>query len=353
MEKAPVINGLNYIAPLGSGGFTDVYQYQQSNPSRQVAVKVLKKEHLNSSKEADFFAESDLMAKCAQHPNVLNIFGTSIAQDGRPYIMIEKCSTTYDRYLNGQTISVQDLLDMAILIASALEYVNQLGFLHRDIKPSNIMINDFNRPVLADFSVSCNIADVNKKTPSISMGWTAPEVLAKTSNGSIQSDIYSFGMSLYSMLAGQNPFETMLFEGINSSKLARAMDSWKYQPLSRTDIPPNLQLILEQLLKPVPQNRPKSFLEVASALQQVQMEMRIPPTRIDLVTNGTSSDFSSDTLQTRIARTTVATKTTRTRTTRTAQNSQSMSSSNNSKLLIAVGVMAVVIVLLFIVVLLK
>ena len=85
----PELPGFSYIRPLGTGGFADVFLYEQNRPRRQVAVKVLLSSALDHEQLRMFNAEADVLARLSSHPSILTIYQASISADGRPYLVME------------------------------------------------------------------------------------------------------------------------------------------------------------------------------------------------------------------------------------------------------------------------
>ena len=90
----PNLPGFAFIRVLGSGGFADVFLYEQNMPRRLVAVKVLLAEVVNDELRQMFQAEANLMAQLSSHPSILTVYQASVAADGRPYLVMEYCSST-------------------------------------------------------------------------------------------------------------------------------------------------------------------------------------------------------------------------------------------------------------------
>src|SRR5690606_2667501 len=78
----PVLPGFTFVRPLGSGGFADVFLYEQDMPRRVVAVKVLTADAINPDARLQFNSEADVMARLSAHPSILTIFQASISSDG-------------------------------------------------------------------------------------------------------------------------------------------------------------------------------------------------------------------------------------------------------------------------------
>ena len=87
----PILPGLTYIRPLGSGGFADVFLYEQDMPRRDVAVKVLPSDVRDPELRRMFNAEADVLAHLSAHPSIVTVYQAGISADGRPYIVMEFC----------------------------------------------------------------------------------------------------------------------------------------------------------------------------------------------------------------------------------------------------------------------
>ena len=85
----PILPGLAYIRPLGSGGFADVFLYEQDMPRRDVAVKVLPSDVRDPDLRRMFNAEADVLAHLSAHPSIVTVYQAGISADGRPYIVME------------------------------------------------------------------------------------------------------------------------------------------------------------------------------------------------------------------------------------------------------------------------
>ncbi|MFW8745864.1 protein kinase, partial [Mesorhizobium japonicum] len=116
----PVLDGYTAVRPLGAGGFSDVFLYEQELPRRSVAVKVLSGS-ITDAMRAGFVREANLMAALSTHPYIVTIYHAGIAGDGRPYLVMEYCSrpSLAERY-KAQPLSVADTLRTGIRIAGAV-----------------------------------------------------------------------------------------------------------------------------------------------------------------------------------------------------------------------------------------
>src|SRR3954470_5498664 len=123
----PVLPGFSYVHVLGSGGFADVFLYEQNMPRRQVAVKVLLSEVVNDQVRQMFQAEANLMAQLSAHPSILTVYQAGVSADGRPYLVMELCSASLSERYRRERIAVAEVLRIAIKIGSAIETAHRAG----------------------------------------------------------------------------------------------------------------------------------------------------------------------------------------------------------------------------------
>jgi serine/threonine protein kinase len=298
-SQPPILPGFSYIHVLGSGGFADVFLYEQNMPRRQVAVKVMLSEVVNDQVRQMFQAEANLMAQLSTHPAILTVYEASVSADGRPYLVMELCSPALNERYRRERIAVAEVLRVAVKIGSAIETAHRAGVLHRDIKPSNILLTAYGHPVLSDFGIASTLATVREEdSVGLSIPWSAPEVLLDETPGTIASEVWALGATIYSLLAGRSPFE--IPGGSNSSsdlmgRIARA----KPQPIDRTDVPASLDQLLRRTMSRRPEVRPGSVLELVRELQAVEAELGVPQTPIEVVMDdwalGTVADLEDRT----------------------------------------------------------
>jgi serine/threonine protein kinase len=205
----PQLPGFTYLELLGSGGFADVYLYEQQLPRRRVAVKVLLPDRLTTGSAEEFTAEANVMAMLSTHPAIVTIHQAGVAGDGRPYLVMEYCPkpNLQARY-RAEPFSVAEALRTGIQVAAAVETAHRAGVLHRDIKPANILVTEYNRPALTDFGIASSDATGAGASAGLSIPWSPPESFADAPQSGPRSDVYALGATLYSLLAGRSPFES-------------------------------------------------------------------------------------------------------------------------------------------------
>ncbi|MDH6236473.1 serine/threonine-protein kinase [Cryobacterium sp. CG_9.6] len=290
----PSLPGFTYVRALGSGGFADVFLYEQNLPRRPVAVKVLLSGVVNDQVREFFRAEANVMAQLGSHPSILTVFQSSVSADGRPYLVMEYCSANLSQRYRAEPLAVPDVLRIGVKIASAVESAHRSGVLHRDIKPSNILITAYGHPVLSDFGIAATLADAETGSAQsagrdephpgvvgLSIPWSAPEVLQGDVHGSIATEVWALGATLYSLLAGHSPFE--LVGGDNdSAALTARIGRATVRPLDRADVPTRLNEILARTMRRSPGQRQHSVLELIRELQSVEADLGLAQTPLEV-----------------------------------------------------------------------
>lgn len=297
----PGLAGFTYVRPLGTGGFADVFLFEQNLPRRPVAVKVLLEDIVDENLLRMFNAEADVMARLSAHPSILTIYEASISADGRPYIVMEYCPTSLTNRYRREVIPVTEVLQLGVKIGSALETAHRSGLLHRDIKPSNILITTFGSPVLSDFGIAAAItgrADEDEVF-AMSVPWSAPEIVEERVSGSVPAEVWGLGATLYSLLAGRSPFERPGSGQNSREQLKSRIRKAAYTPIGRADVPPRLEQVLARAMSRDPSARHASAAELAHELQLVQHELGVPHTPMEVAVDewaaaGAAVDFADD-----------------------------------------------------------
>ncbi|MFJ4037331.1 serine/threonine-protein kinase [Microbacterium sp. NPDC090007] len=302
-SSPPILPGLAYIRPLGSGGFADVFLYGQDMPRRDVAVKVLPSNVRDPDLLRMFNAEADVLAHLSAHPSIVTVYQAGISADGRPYIVMEFCPGSLAQRYRVERMPVAEVLSIGVRMSGALESAHHAGLIHRDVKPSNILVTTFGAPVLADFGISSSLVRQGAdEMLAMSVPWSAPEVVAEQTAGTVASEVWSLGATVYSLLAGQSPFERRE-KGQNSrEQLRRRIARASYTALPRADVPAGLQSVLATAMSRDPAQRYPSARAFGEALQAVQTEAGLAATPLEVpaaewAPAARSVDFADGTLR--------------------------------------------------------
>lgn len=278
----PEIPGLVYVQPVGSGGYADVFLYEQQMPRMPVAVKVLKGEGLTPAIRRQFTDEADTMAQLGDHPYIVQVFRADTAADGRPYLVMKYYPPPNMAVrARRERFTVEEVLRTGIQLASAVETAHRAGVIHRDIKPANVLVSQYGAPGLTDFGIAGQlghgVALDEDDDVGVSVPWAPPEVLFGQTNGDARADVYSLAATLWQLLVGRSPFEV---PGGNNTAYA-LMPRIRSSPVpstGRADVPVSLERLLSLAMSKDPAARPATALALARALQEVEQEQRFPRT---------------------------------------------------------------------------
>lgn len=284
-SRPPRLDGYEFRSVLGGGGFADVFLYRQERPQREVAVKVLLSGIGDLGVRAQFEAEANVMAAMSTHPSIVTIHQAEVADDGRPCIVMEYCSRpNFGVRFRSERIAVEEALRVGVMIAGAVETAHRAGVLHRDIKPANILVTEYNRPALTDFGISIattEAGDIEDST-GMSIPWSPPECFADPPRADVRSDVFSLAATVYSLLAGRTPFEATDRRN-TAAELIRRIETMPLPPLERPDAPASLSRVLAVAMAKDPAARYDSALAFGRALQQVEAELSLPVTAMDVL----------------------------------------------------------------------
>ncbi|GAA2361118.1 hypothetical protein GCM10010404_13410 [Nonomuraea africana] len=203
--------GYRVLDTAGQGGFGVVYKAYQERLDRVVALKVLTVDKVDQRTMRRFQRELQLTGRLTGHPNVVTVFDTGTTRPGKPYIAMEffENGSLRDRVRAQGPLPLADVLRTGVKLAAALAAVHEAGVLHGDIKPQNILVSRYGEPAIADFGVArvVDSSEMSATSQAFTPLHAAPEVVSGQPH-SVSSDVYSFGPTLYHLLAGQPAFHS-------------------------------------------------------------------------------------------------------------------------------------------------
>jgi eukaryotic-like serine/threonine-protein kinase len=285
----PVLAGFEPIELVGSGGYADVFLYEQLMPRRRVAVKVLVSDALaGDTQRRQFAAEANLMAKVSTHPYIVTIFQADVASDGRPYLVMEYYpGDNYLQRARREQFGVAEVLRVGVQVGSAVHTAHLAGILHRDIKPANILTSEFRRPGLTDFGIASAQGPDVDETAGVSIPWSPPEALGSGELG-VAADVYSLAATLYHLLSGHSPYEV---SGGDNGALAlmSRIERGQVPRIGRPDVPASLERVLVQAMAKNPDNRPRTVVDFLWQLQGVEAELKLAVTPLELADHGSAA----------------------------------------------------------------
>lgn len=260
--------GYRIVGRLGSGGMGTVYEADQLESGRRVALKVLS-HRLDSPEAKQRFLREGRLAASVNHPNSVYVFGTEEIA-GAPVIAMELVpgGTLQERVLREGPLPVADAVDDVLQVIDGLEAAAAGGVLHRDVKPANCFVDREGAVKVGDFGLSISKSlrgETNVTSDGTFLGtpaFSSPEQL-RGDELDVRSDIYAVGVTLYYLLTGQLPFKAD-----NPVRLIASVLEHPPKPPAelRSDIPNGLNRAVLHCLEKQPPARFKSYDELRQAL---------------------------------------------------------------------------------------
>ncbi len=316
LEPNTIISHYKIISKIGRGGMGEVVLAEDTKLNRQVALKILPAEFAEDKDRMSRFVREAKSASALNHPNIITIHEIG-ESEGTHYIATEYIDgKTLNDYKKTNPLNYKSALEIAIQIASALDEAHSAGIVHRDIKPDNVMIRPDRLAKILDFGIAKltgspkNIGEDDAtaiQQPSTSPGmiigtanYMSPEQ-AKGSEVDARTDIFSFGVVLYEMIAGYLPFE-----GKTPMEIIGAIIHKEPKPLNSSDVPPEIERIINKALRKDRNERYQTIKDVFNDLKDIKLEFDVQdklgksasPNRGEQKTqilNGTTLDESNQT----------------------------------------------------------
>jgi len=279
------------VALLGSGGMGEVYLAHDTRLDREVAVKILPRSFAGDAGHASRFEREAKTLASLNHPNILAVHDYGQHEDFS-YLVTERLEgMTLQEHLASGPLSPRAAVRIGVQVAQGLAAAHEKGIVHRDLKPSNVFITRDGRTKILDFGLArfSEREEIPREdqsevvtaecvtTPGTiigTVGYMAPEqVRGKKTDP--RSDVFSFGVILYEMLAGRRPFQGRSEADVLASILKEDPPS-----INQADayVPPVLEALVRRCLNKDPARRYASGREVWRALDAATGDVSKDPT---------------------------------------------------------------------------
>ncbi|MBS1151562.1 MAG: Serine/threonine protein kinase [Myxococcaceae bacterium] len=287
VEEIPseVLGSYKLVEPMGEGAIGRVFRARHLTLQREVAIKVMKPEHLKYPEVVARFVQEAQTVSRIKHEHIVEVFDITV-EDARPgqaqraYIVMELLAgASLTRLIKPGPLEVARIVRIVRQIASALDAAHRSGVVHRDVKPDNIFICDRG----GDFAkvLDFGIAKLRGEEPSnagFAIGtpmYMAPEQ-ARDEQVDHRVDVYALGVVLYRALTGKFPFagartDLELFKQI----LNDVPEKVPATSVGGEPIPEPLRSLVDRCLEKLPEKRPQSMAEISSVLDGLMVREKI------------------------------------------------------------------------------
>jgi Tol biopolymer transport system component len=258
------------VEEIGRGGMGVVYKAHDPRLDRFVALKFLPPHWSRDERAKARFITEAKAASALDHPNICTVYNLGESEEGRLF-MAMSCyeGETLAEKLERGPLSVEACVDVAVQIGRGLERAHEAGIMHRDVKPANMMVTDRGEVKILDFGVAKLVDDTDQTRAAAAMGTVAymsPEQ-ARGEPTDARTDLWSLGVVMYEMLVGAQPFG-----GDTEKATLDAILYTKPDPIRsvRADVPDELALVVEKLLRKDPDARYQDASEMLAELERLR-----------------------------------------------------------------------------------
>ncbi len=281
LSASPQIGEYAIVRTIASGGMGTVYEARQENPSRSVALKVLKSNAISPTNLRRFQSECAILGKL-RHPAIATIYGAGLHRDeitgaSLPYFAMELIphARPITLYASDRGLELDRKLRLFLHVCEGVQHGNKQGVVHRDLKPANILVDDTGWPKIIDFGIAKSTdADV-AATTSTDMGQvlgTLQYMSPEQCQGDpllldARADVYALGVILYEMVCGQSPYKVSEMPVHQAMKVVTEEVPPRPRSVSR-GLRPDLDAIIMHALEKDPAQRYQSVSDLAEDVRR-------------------------------------------------------------------------------------
>jgi serine/threonine protein kinase len=270
---------------VGSGGMSTVFRARDLQLDRRVAIKILHEHYAADPEYLERFRREARAVARLTHPNIVTVIDRG-DDDGRQYIVFEHVDgeNLKELVLRAGRLPVRRALELALATADGLAFAHQHGLVHRDVKPQNVLLNGEGEVKVTDFGIARSLHVEHGVTQTGTVLGTGEYLAPEQASGkpvSPATDVYSLGVVLWELLAGEVPF-------VGENFVAVALRHVNEEPPSlrerRPDVTPRLEAAVDRALAKDPALRFSSMAAFAQELRAclAEAEGDAPPPESDL-----------------------------------------------------------------------
>ncbi|MHC4450524.1 MAG: WD40 repeat domain-containing serine/threonine protein kinase [Planctomycetota bacterium] len=272
------IDSFRIIRRISTGGMGTVFEAQQSEPRRRVALKLLRADVVSEESLRRFELEAHVLGSL-QHPAIAQVYasGRFKSPSGTlPYIAMEYVDgLRLTRYAQIEQLGVRERVELLIEVCDAIQHAHHNGVIHRDLKPANVLVDRRGRPKVLDFGVS-RAADRGRpdslgltRTGNVigTLGYMSPEQAVGSRNVDTRADVYALGVLGYELLAGRVPHD---ISELPLPQALRVLHEQPAPPLESIDrrLAGDLSIIFGKALELEPERRYPTATALAADLRR-------------------------------------------------------------------------------------
>lgn len=199
--RLPVVPGFSILRRLGRGAMGDVFEAEQDDPRRRVALKVIRRSGLDD-------AEVRSLVRL-RHPNLTPLIGAGYTLDGNRYFAMEMVTgRAIDRHAADESLGIEECVRLFLPVCDAIEHAHRRGVLHGDLKPSNILVDGDSAPRVLDFGLATFDEEPELSVPGGTLPYMSPEHIGGGGDPrDPRRDVYALGVTLYRLVTGALPLD--------------------------------------------------------------------------------------------------------------------------------------------------
>lgn len=281
VKQPSAIGPYRILALLGEGGMGNVYEAEQVNPRRRVALKVIRVALASEEMRRRFQLEGEVLGRL-RHVAIAQVYETGTADIAEgvevPYLAMEQVigAKTLTDYVRAHVPQLEDRLELFTRVVDGIEHAHQNGIVHRDLKPANVLVDEDGEPKIIDFGLAravdedSDLMSMHTRTGQL-MGtpvYMSPEQFSGRSiEVGLASDVYSLGVVLFELVTGELPYA---LNGLDVLETARVVREQPPRQLRKSDsqLQDDLGTIVSKALQKQPEHRYESAASFAADLRR-------------------------------------------------------------------------------------